>query len=64
MKSVYPLIPNSKHAKPVRDGFASFFFHPFWLEPSINTPGFDDFKKTIEGISQLGFTWVAPSKLR
>lgn len=58
------LILNAKYAKAVRDGFASFFFHPFWLEPNLNTPGFEDFKKTIEGISALGFTWVAPSTLR
>lgn len=58
------LILNAKYAKAVRDGFASFFFHPFWLEPNLGTPGFEDFKKTIEGITQLGYTWVAPSTLR
>ncbi|MDB5749791.1 MAG: papd-like protein, partial [Ramlibacter sp.] len=58
------LITNAKYAKAVRDGFASFFFHPFWLEPTINTPGLEDFKKTVEGITQLGYTWVAPSTLR
>jgi uncharacterized protein YdaL len=58
------LILNAKYAKAVRGGFASFFFHPFWLEPNLGTPGFEDFKKTIEGITQLGFTWVAPSTLR
>ena len=58
------LILNAKYAKTVRDGFASFFFHPFWLEPELGTPGFEDFKKTIDGITALGFTWVAPSTLR
>jgi uncharacterized protein YdaL len=58
------LITNAKYAKTVRDGYASFFFHPFWLEPNLNTPGFEDFKKTVEGISALGFTWVAPSTVR
>jgi uncharacterized protein YdaL len=58
------LITNAKYAKTVRDGFASFFFHPFWLEPNLGTPGFEDFKKTVEGISALGFTWVAPSSVR
>jgi uncharacterized protein YdaL len=58
------LIENAKYAKAVRDGFASFFFHPFWLEPNLGVPGFDDFKKTIDGITALGFTWVAPSTLR
>ncbi|HEX2547835.1 MAG TPA: DUF2334 domain-containing protein [Ramlibacter sp.] len=58
------IILNAKYAKTIRDGVASFFFHPFWLEPELGTPGFEDFKKTIEGISALGFTWIAPSKLR
>jgi uncharacterized protein YdaL len=58
------LLLNAKYAKTIRDGFASFFFHPFWLEPNLGTPGFEDFKKTVEGITALGFTWVAPSTLR
>ncbi|RYF44163.1 MAG: DUF2334 domain-containing protein [Comamonadaceae bacterium] len=58
------LYTNAQYALTVRDGFASFFFHPFWLEPSLNTPGFADFKKLVEGISQLGFTWVAPSAVQ
>jgi uncharacterized protein YdaL len=58
------IILNAKYAKTIRDGVASFFFHPFWLEPELGTPGFEDFKKTIDGITALGFTWVAPSKLR
>ena len=57
------IITNAKYAKAVRDGFASFFFHPFWLEPELGVPGFEDFKKTVEGITQLGYTWIAPSKL-
>jgi uncharacterized protein YdaL len=58
------LLLNAKYAKAIRDGFASFFFHPFWLEPNLGTPGLADFKKTVEGISALGYTWVAPSTLR
>jgi uncharacterized protein YdaL len=58
------LVTNAKYAKAVRDGYASFFFHPFWLEPNLGTPGFEDFKKTVEGITALGFTWVAPSTVR
>jgi uncharacterized protein YdaL len=45
----------------MRDGFASFLFHPFWLEPTLGVPGFEDFKKTVEGTTALGFPWVAPS---
>lgn len=55
---------NAQYALTVRDGFASFFFHPFWLEPSLGTPGFADFKKLVEGITKLGFTWVAPGKVQ
>ncbi|TWO71610.1 DUF2334 domain-containing protein [Caenimonas sedimenti] len=57
------LITNARYALAVRDGFASFFFHPFWLEPAVGTPGFADFKKTVEGITALGYTWVKPSQL-
>ena len=55
---------NAQYALTVRDGFASFFFHPFWLEPSLPVNGFADFKSIVEGITQLGFTWVAPSKVQ
>lgn len=55
---------NAQYALTVRDGFASFFFHPFWLEPTLGVPGFSDFKKLVDAISQLGFTWVAPSTVQ
>jgi uncharacterized protein YdaL len=57
------LVTNARFALAVRDGFASFFFHPFWLEPAVGTPGFEDLKKTVEGITALGYTWAAPSTL-
>jgi uncharacterized protein YdaL len=55
------IVTNAEYAKTVRDGYASFFFHPFWLEPELGLPGFADFQKVIDGITKLGFTWVAPS---
>ena len=58
------IVTNADYALAVRDGFASFFFHPFWLEPELGTPGFEDFKKAIEGITNLGYKWVAPSSLK
>ena len=58
------IVGNAEYGKTVRDGFASFFFHPFWLEPELGQPGFADFQKVIDGITQLGFTWVAPSKVQ
>ena len=56
------ILTNAGYGKTVRDGYASFFFHPFWLEPTLGTPGFADFQTVIDGLTQLGFTFVAPSK--
>jgi len=58
------IVTNAEYGKTVRDGFASFFFHPFWLEPSVGVPGFQDFQKAMTGITNLGYTWVAPSKVQ
>ena len=55
---------NARYALAVRDGFASFFFHPFWLERPIGTPGFADFQSLVDGITGLGYTWVAPSQVQ
>lgn len=57
------LILNAENALIIRDGFASFFFHPYLLNEELGVPGFDDFKRVIEGISQLGYTWADPSSL-
>ena len=56
------ILTNAEYGKTVRDGYASFFFHPFWLEPILGVPAFDDFKKLVDGLTQLGYTWIAPSK--
>ncbi|MGU3625405.1 DUF2334 domain-containing protein [Comamonas sp. C24C] len=57
------ILTNAQYVKTVRDGYASFFFHPFWLEPQVGTPGLADFKSLVSGISNLGFTWTVPSQL-
>lgn len=54
------IITNASYVKVVRDGYASFFFHPFYLEPDAGVPGFDDFQKIIVNIRNLGFTWSSP----
>ncbi|MFC5472637.1 DUF2334 domain-containing protein [Paraherbaspirillum soli] len=54
---------NAQYAMVVRDGFASFFFHPFWLESSLNVPGYKDFQSLIQGITGLGYTWADASTL-
>ena len=55
---------NAQYAWMVRDGFASFFFHPFWLEQELGVPGFRDFKSLVEGISGLGYSWVDASTVQ
>ena len=54
---------NAEYALVVRDGFASFFFHPFWLEPEINKPGFADFTSIVDAITGMGYVWTSPSAL-
>lgn len=57
------LLTHAEYGRVVRDGFASFFFHPFWLEPDLGTPGLADFKNLVEGITALGYTWVGADTL-
>ncbi|WP_369245921.1 DUF2334 domain-containing protein [Streptomyces sp. R41] len=49
------LIASAKANLAVRDGFASFFYHPYFpLQP---------LKDTIAGIKALGYTFVSPAAL-
>ncbi|MBH2018528.1 MAG: DUF2334 domain-containing protein [Burkholderiales bacterium] len=63
MNTWQDIVTNAAYAKTVRDGFASFFFHPFLLEPAARAPGYQDFQSMIDGITVLGYTWVAPSQI-
>ena len=56
------IITNAKYAMAVRDGFASFFFHPFWLEPELGVPGLADFQKTVDGITAAGLHLGRPQQ--
>lgn len=47
------LIGHAKRSLVVRDGFASFYFHPFW--------SIDYLKQTLEGIQALGYQFVNPA---
>lgn len=59
------ILTNADYARVVRDGFASFFFHPFWLEPGLPvTTGRADFRQVIDGITALGYSWVGASTAR
>jgi uncharacterized protein YdaL len=52
------VVTNAKYGLVVRDGFASFFFHPYWLEPDLGVPAMSDFKSLVTGIKSLGYTYV------
>ena len=52
------IVTNAQYGLAVRDGFASFFFHPYWLEPDLGLPAYQDFQSMITGITNLGYTWV------
>lgn len=54
----------------VRNGIASFFFHPFWLETfrrpdgsSYPHDGLADLQKVLEGVREMGFEFVDPRSL-
>jgi uncharacterized protein YdaL len=57
------IILNAKYVKTVRDGFASFFFHPFWLDESLQVPGWEDFTQSVQGITDLEFRWTSPNRI-
>jgi hypothetical protein len=46
----------------VRDGFASFFFSPFLAGCHRQQTWFADLKNLIDGITNLGYTWVARAR--
>ncbi|MFD8995255.1 DUF2334 domain-containing protein [Streptomyces abikoensis] len=49
------LIASAKANLAVRDGVASFFYHPYYAV--------DPLKQTVEGIKALGYTFVGPTAL-
>ena len=54
-RSPQEIVRDAERNLVVRDGFASFYFHPFF---DINL-----LKETVEGIQRLGYTFVAPTTL-
>lgn len=57
------LLKNAEYASVVRDGYASFFFHPYLIDPIRGTTAFEDLKKLIAGINRLGYHWMDASQL-
>jgi uncharacterized protein YdaL len=59
------ILTNAEYALIVRDGFGSFFFHPFWVDQDFaQLHAFDDFKNLIDGMTALGYQWTNPKSLR
>jgi uncharacterized protein YdaL len=57
---------NADYALTVRDGFASFFFHPFLLTKAQNENNanyFEDLQKLINSITALHFQWIGANSL-
>lgn len=59
---------NAQYAWVVRDGFASFFFHPFWIDSDMQgtaaSNAFHDFQSLVNGITKLGYQWVDASTVK
>lgn len=53
------VILNARYARVVRDGYASFFFHPFLLD-ARGVDGWQELTNAVEGITKLGFVWTSP----
>jgi uncharacterized protein YdaL len=49
------IIDNARHNLVVRDGFASFFYHPYY--------GVNALRQIVSGIRTLGYTFVSPTSL-
>ncbi|NML44139.1 DUF2334 domain-containing protein [Ramlibacter sp. G-1-2-2] len=55
------ILTNAQYAMTVRDGYGSFFFHPFLLEPEYKLPALADLKSLVNAMTAMGYTWVSPS---
>lgn len=56
------MLQAARKLKVVRDGFASFFFHPFLVE-GTGGRGMQDLQDIVRGLSALGYQWASPSQL-
>jgi uncharacterized protein YdaL len=54
------LVTNARYALTVRDGYASFFFHPFLLDVA-GVDGWEQLTRTVEGVTALGYQWTSPT---
>jgi uncharacterized protein YdaL len=59
----FALYENARYAWVVRDGFASFFFHPYLVRADSGAPALADLKVLVDGIEKLGYKWAAARSL-
>lgn len=59
------LLENARYLRAVRDGFASFFVHPFLMVPAgaYDGRGYRDLTEIVEGLTAMGYSWTSPSRL-
>jgi uncharacterized protein YdaL len=59
------ILENAKYQRVVRDGFASFFFHPFLAMEggAYDGRGYRHLTEIVEGLTAMGYRWVSPSRL-
>jgi uncharacterized protein YdaL len=52
------LLNNARYARVLRDGVASFFFHPYLVDGPQGEQIWGEFRCVVEGITALDFAWV------
>lgn len=61
------IVDTARRNLVVRDGVASFFYHPYLADAcattGTRTPCIDDLKTIVEGIQGLGYTFVAANSV-
>lgn len=62
-ESVEDIMADADAAKAVRGGFASFFFHPFFLEGPQAGRAMHDLDRIVTGLQRRGFHFVSADKL-
>lgn len=65
VRLVDDLLANAEAGLVVRDGFASFFYHPYLIQfPELTGAGGRlELRRLIQGVEALGYTFVSPDSL-
>ena len=57
------LVENARYALAVRDGFASFYFHPSLVDERLGVDAWGDLEHVVDAITELGYVWADPTAL-